>query len=69
VHFKIPDLKLSGADGVNIARVVKGIRNNNAFGRDRNENEILIGGAAAGVLVFAKPKPGRQPKSDVLESI
>jgi hypothetical protein len=69
VNVEISDLHTSGADGVNVTVAAKGIHNNNGLGKGRDENEILIGRAAAGVLVLAKPKLDKKPELEVVESI
>jgi hypothetical protein len=45
-----------GITGVNVTVAAKDIHHNNGFGHGRDGDEILIGRAAAGVLVPAKQK-------------
>lgn len=53
--------------GIHVSVAIKGLHNNNGLGRGRDDNEILVARASAGVLVLAAPNP--HPYLRVVESI
>lgn len=68
VYLEITDLhSKDDSAGVNATVAIKGLHNNNSLSRGRDNNEILIARASAGVLVMATPAP--HPRLTVLDSI
>lgn len=68
IHVKIDNLTAKNdEDDISVTVAMKGLHNNNGLGHGRDENEIMIARASAGVLVLATPDP--YPHLKVVESI
>jgi hypothetical protein len=68
IHVEISDLRAKDETAeINAAVAIKGLHNNNGLARGKDDNEILIARASAGVLVLATPNP--HPHLKILEGI
>lgn len=68
IHVAISDpTAKDAAAGVTATVALNGLHNNNGLGHGKGDDEILIGRAAAGVLVLAEPKANHE--IEIKESI